>query len=124
MSTAFKKYDRVVVYINGQLMAEEATVSMKFISGLSKVKTVVKGFAGVCKGSEEVDISMSSAIPVDGFEFMPASLPQGTVINVAAYTASKTYSADAIVMGYDISHSTDDHAKISLDIAGQYQDWA
>jgi hypothetical protein len=124
MATAFKRYDRVIVYIGGQLLAEEASVTMKFNSGLNKVQTVVKGFAGVSKGSEEVDISISSAIPTDGFEFLPAALPQGTVINVAAYTGSKTYSADAIVMSYDVSHSVNDHAKISLEIAGQYQDWA
>jgi len=124
MATSFSRYDRVIVYINGQLMAEEASVTMKFASGLNKVQTVVKGFAGVSKGSEEVDISISAAIPSAGFEFMPVNLPSGTVINVSCYTGSKTYSADAIVMSYDVSHAVNDHAKISLEIAGQYQDWA
>lgn len=119
-----KSYSKATVWVNGLLMAEEASVKMNFNSGLSKVYTVQKGFAGVSKGAPEVAISMTAAIPTDGFEYLPEKLPNGTVINCSVFTGSKTYSGDCIVMSYSIDHSANSHATISMEIAGVYQDWA
>lgn len=122
-AVALKNYDKVTVYINGQLLVEEASVSLKATSGLNKVYTVQKGFAGVSKGAEEMSISVSSAVPADNFEYMPQNMPQGGIINVALFCGGKTLSTQGIVMDYDLSHSFGQHATLAMTVAAQYQDF-
>lgn len=122
-AVALKNYDKVTVYINGQLLVEEASVSLKASSGLNKVYTVQKGFAGVSKGAEEMSISISSAVPSENFEYLPANMPQGQIINVALFCGGKTLSTSGIVMDYDLGHSFGQHATLSMSIAAQYQDF-
>ena len=61
-------YTTAAVYLNDNLLSEAMNVSIKMNGAQQDIKTMAKGFAGVSKGAVMTEISVSNAIPQDGFE--------------------------------------------------------
>lgn len=62
-------YDQVYIYINGQLLAENTSISTNLEGEQQEVMTTVKGFAGISAGPDKRVISLENVVPVKGMEF-------------------------------------------------------
>jgi hypothetical protein len=115
-------YSSVSVYITGVgLLTEEASVTMKRASNAQIVKTVAKGFAGVSRGAAMTTITVSSAVPVLGFEFDPSTyLKFNSVVQFQLvlgdpdHGASKQCTMNGFIIDDDISHAVDANSKLDF----------
>jgi hypothetical protein len=76
LSANLQQYTLLYGTVNGSLLTEEASISVKRASNSSAVNTVAKGYAGESPGAANCTIDVKNAVPAAGFEF-----DAGPVIN-------------------------------------------
>jgi len=79
MSTTPVLYALCAVKIDGKSLSEATDVSLKTTLGRIPAKTLQKGLSGYTPGVEMLEISISSGVPVNGFE-ASANVEIGTSI--------------------------------------------
>ena len=110
------QYSQVKVYADGNMLMEEATVTMKRESGAQPVKTVGKGFAGVSKGAPVTNVTVESFVPTAGMEFDPTAninLNQITQLTLVLGTGQQA-TMNGFILTDDLSHSVDAAGKLSF----------
>jgi hypothetical protein len=67
------------VYINGEGLFENSTITVNYASSGRAIYTVHRGYAGEVLGALTTNVTVESAVPDSGFEFEPSSYIKGLV---------------------------------------------
>lgn len=65
------QYTNAAIDIEGVRLLQAETIEIDFQSNAVKQTTLALGLAGMSPGAAEVNVKVTSAVPVDGFEFDP-----------------------------------------------------
>lgn len=104
-----------------KLLTENGAVTLNWSSGVQRVKTLVKGFAGISPGSAMVEFTIDNAVPALGLEWDPTQYAgDGIECEFTVFMASSTVSFKGYVETIDYSQSTDGEAKLSVKGVGGY----
>lgn len=119
----FQRYGRLLVALNGTLLAEEASAGLDYEPGLLPQFTVGKGFAGMSQGSPFIKISIEEGVPSAGFEYNPAD--DMLFANVVELTliqegSGLTLATKGFITGSNISHSVNSEEKIKFEFMGKW----
>ena len=115
MPAELKLYSNCDIFVNGSLMAEEASVTVSKSSGLNPVFTVAHGFAGATQGAPTTEISVESAVPSTDFEWNPDSyMLLGEVVELRIVMANRETNCKGFIMKADYSHGVNDSSKLSM----------
>src|SRR5690349_15134031 len=124
MAGNLELYSKAQVYIDGQLLAEEASVSVKRTTAAQVVKTVAKGFAGVSQGAAMIEVSVENAVPSTDFELNPQKyMTNLDVAELTIYAADSTLTSKGFILSDNFSHAVDTQSKLSFEFTGQYAEW-
>lgn len=124
MATNLQLYTLAYVTINGSLLTEEGSVSVKRSTGASIVETVSKGFSGVSPGSEMCTIEIDNAVPSADFELDPGPFMKSlSVVEVGLIAAGKAAVSKGFILEDTFSHSTGSASKLSFSFTGQFPEW-
>jgi len=109
------------IYVNGRLLAEAQTISVRTISNNTKVRTMKKGLAGFSAGPTEVEIKIESAVPRSGYEvdFKTACENKSVAQIVHADAGGVRRRYEGWIDDVDQSQSTDSAATMSVSFVGK-----
>lgn len=117
-------YANAYVTFNGEIMAEEASVSVELKSGLNPVFTVSAGLAGMSQGAATVEISVEEAVPSAGFDINPGRyMITGEVVEVGIITAGHQAVFPCFLTDATFSHSVNDASKMSMKFTGRFAEF-
>jgi len=117
-------YSKAQVYVNGGLLSEEASVTIKRTTGAQIIKTVAKGFAGVSPGAPMVEISISNAVPSADFELDPGSFMLALEpAEVTVFAAGKTLTSKGFILDDNFSHGVETPSKLDFNFTGGFAEW-
>lgn len=123
------QYSKAQVLWNGQLLAEEASVTLKRASNAQQVKTVAKGFAGMTVGAAMTSGTVSNAVPSSGFELDPGpfinQVLQGQLTIIIGDPSEQQFAltVNAFITDDNFSHAVDANSKLDFDFIAQPGDW-
>jgi hypothetical protein len=119
-----KLYSNCDVFINGSLLAEEASVTVEKKSGLNPVFTVAIGLAGMTQGAATAEISIESAVPSADFEFNPDGfMLVGEVVDFRAVMANRETNCKGFITDATYSHSVNDASKLSMKLLCRFSEF-
>lgn len=105
-------YTTAAVYLNDNLLSEAMSVSVKLNGALIPVKTLAKGFGGMAKGAAMIDITVTSAVPIDGFEAeVNPYIINAEKVQLTVYMASSILAVKGFIVSSDIDRAVDSEAK-------------
>jgi hypothetical protein len=118
-------YTLAHIYLNSQLLTEEAEVRLTRNSNAQRVNTVYKGFAGVSSGPAITELECTNAVPAAGFEYpdLGKNILGNDIIEATLLAAGTTYTFKGFLMTDNFSHSTGAESKLSFTAIGQFSDW-
>lgn len=117
-------YTKVLVYINGNLLTENADVRLTRNAGLLPVNTTYKGFAGFTQGAPFIEIEVGNAVPLDHFEYNPgADEGNPNFVNITLVAAGQTLTSDGGILGDDLSYAINTESKLNFRFHGEFADW-
>lgn len=120
----FQDYSTGAVYINGQLLAEAASISISRKTGAIANNTLAKGFAGMSPGVRMMEVKVTSAVPRVGLEYDPGAVMNGLVpVEFAAYVGSKTITTKGYVTEDDMKVAVNAETTIDMSIMCAYAEW-
>lgn len=122
---ALQLYALISVYVNGALLAEEATVRVRRDTRAQEVNTVAKGFAGLSPGAQKTMITVENAVPAAGLEFDPSQfLKSLSVVELTlARPDGKTLTSKGFITSDDMSHSVNTESRLSFEFEGEPAVW-
>lgn len=119
-----KLYSNCDVFINGSLLAEEASVSVAKKSGLNPVFTVQNGLAGMTKGAATAEVSIESAVPSADFEFNPDPfMAVGEVVELRIVMANRETNCKGFITDASYAHSVNDASKLSMTLLCRFSEF-
>lgn len=119
-----QQYTKASVYVNGSLLTEESSVTIKRSSGGNAVKTVAKGYAGRSPGAAMTMITVKNAVPSADFELNPGTFINFTEeIEISVFAAGRTLTCVGFVDGDTFSHGVDGAAELEFEFEGGPSDW-
>ena len=122
--SAVQLYTLVYVLVDGALLSEEASVDVNRTGGMSPVRTVAKGFAGVSPGSPEVSIKVKNAIPNSGFELNAGPrIRAAKVTEIGLMCAGQLMKAVGFIMTDSFQHSVNTEAMYDFEFIGGWADF-
>jgi len=105
-------YTTAAVYLNDNLLSEAMSVSVKVNGNHTPIKTLATGFAGVSKGATMIEITVSSAIPLAGFEAeVNPYIINVEEVQLTLFMASSTLTMKGFIMSTDVDKAVDSEAK-------------
>jgi hypothetical protein len=123
-------YSKVLVYINGSLLTENADVKLTRNAGLLPVNTTYKGFAGFTQGAPFIEVEVGNAVPLAGFEYDPGQDEDDVVNNggfsfvtITLVAAGQTLTSDGGITGDDLSYAINTESKLNFRFHGEFADW-
>lgn len=124
MSGNLQKYTKAAVYVDGALLSEEASVTIKRVTGAQVVKTVAKGFAGVSPGAPMLTISVENAVPSADFELNPGDyMTELDAAELTIFAAGSTLTSKGFILEDNFSHAVETQSKLTFEFTGQFADW-
>jgi hypothetical protein len=119
-----KLYSSCEVFINGTLLAEEASVSVKKNSGLNPVMTVANGFAGMTPGASTQEVTIESAVPSADFEFSPDGfMLVGEVVDLRVVMANRETNCKGFLVDASYTHGVNDASKLSMTLMTRFAEF-
>lgn len=119
-----QNYTKAVVYINGNLLTEESSCTVKRESGGTAVKTVAKGYSGRSPGAPMTTISVKNAVPSRDFELDPgAYINNSEEVEVSVFAAGKTLTVVGFITSDDFQHGVETAAELSFEFEGGPSAW-
>jgi len=120
-----QQYAIAAIYVNGKLLAEEASVTISRDTKAQVVETVAKGFAGVSPGAAMMTIDVENAVPSADFELNPDNFWSNngfpTLVETAIFVGQlRVLTTKGFIMKDDFSHSTSSPSKIKFTINAQF----
>lgn len=117
-------YSKALVLLNGTLLAEEASVSVRRSTGAQKVMTTAKGWAGMSLGAPMIEIDVSSAVPSADFEVDPGRFMKTLeIVELTVVAAGKQLTSKGIINEDSFKHSVNAESTLEFKFEGQYADW-
>lgn len=120
MAQAFTRYEGPAeVYINGRLMAEAKSTSIKISANNNPVLTMAKGLAGKSDGPRQSEATIENAVPIKGFEVaFHEHLLTGATVTLTIRTAGQRWNIPMWVEEVDLTNATDKDAGYSATLKG------
>lgn len=119
-----QKYTGITAYINGALLSEEVSCSVKRMSNAQKVITVPKGFAGLSPGAAEIQVEVDSAVPSADFELNPQRfLSNLDTCELTLFAAGRTLTVTGFITDDNFSHAANTESKLQFTFVGGYAEW-
>lgn len=119
-----ERYTKATVYINGSLLSEESSVTVKRMSGAQPVKSVAKGLSGFSPGSGQTDISVSCNVPNADFEYDAGDDVAGiNTVEITIIAAGRSLTTKGSILDDNFAHSVDSAAKLDFNFQGQFAKW-
>lgn len=121
MSEANKLYTNATVYLDSALLSEQTSVTIKWSSGSTPVKTAGRGYSGESPGSAMCEITISAFVPADYFEYNP-----GVDIQLLAekeltiFAGGSTLTSKGFIVEASFAKATDSEAKLDFSFRGGY----
>lgn len=120
-----QQYSKAVVYVNSNVLSEEASVTIKRTSGSQAVKTVAKGYAGESPGSPMTEITVSNAVPAIDFELDPGTfINEVAEVEISIFAAGRTLTVKGSIIDDNFSHAVDTEAKLEFNFRGGPSVWS
>jgi hypothetical protein len=117
-------YTKATVYVNSSLLSEEASVTIKRMSGAQPVKTTAKGLAGFSPGAPMMTISVSNAVPSADFELDPGPMIASIeTVEVTIFAAGRTLTTKGAILDDNFSHAVETASKLDFEFTGQMAQW-
>jgi hypothetical protein len=117
-------YSNAFVTINGQLLIEEASVTVDKKSGLLPVMTVAKGFAGMTQGASYAEVTIDEAVPSADFEFNPDNyMKTGAIVEVGVIMASRQTVFKGFITDATYSHSVNNESKLTMKLMVAFENF-
>lgn len=117
-------YTAAFVYVNGALLAEEASVTVNRSTNSQQVITVAKGYAGESPGAAMCEITVESAVPAADFELDPSKfLGELRVTEFTVFAAGNTLTFKGFIISDNFSHAANTESKLSFSARGQFAEW-
>lgn len=124
MSSNPQAYTTANVYINGSLLAEEASVTVKRASNSQEIKSVAKGYSGESPGAAMCEVSVESNVPADDFEFDASkAIGEIQVVEFTIFAAGRTLTFKGSIVDDSFSHAVDSPSKLSFNARGAFASW-
>lgn len=122
---ALQLYTLASVYINGQLLSEEARVTVDRETKSQEVATVAKGFAGLSPGAAVTNITVENAVPAVGFEKdMSTIMKQLQVVELTIFAAGSTLTSKGFIISDNFSHAVNSESKLDFKFIGEFATWS
>src|SRR5688572_19231730 len=94
-----QRYSKTTVLWNGQLLAEESSLTVRRISGAQVVKTVAKGFAGLSAVAPMCEISVENAVPAEDCELDTGESIEGLILGeLTIFAAGRTLTSKGFII--------------------------
>lgn len=115
-------YTLLYATVENALLAEEQSIDMKRIGGGQIVGTVAKRFAGISPGMSLCQITITSAVPVGGFEYDPGQVIDGYVpVEVGIVgPGGKTGKSKGFIMEDEIKHAMNQESSHTMMFTGPF----
>lgn len=117
-------YTLANVYINGSLLAEEASVAIDRATNSQQIITVAKGYAGESPGAPMTEMSVENVVPAADFELNPGKF-MGTlqVVEFTAFAAGRTLTFKGFIISDNFQHAANSASKLAFKCRGSFSDW-
>lgn len=107
------------LYINGRLLAEAKSCTVRFRGNNNAVNTMRKGFAGKSDGVRTTEITIENAVPRKGYEFDFVDYVQtGKYVNVVYRSGGRRHNIQAYVEDAELTNATDRDAGFNVTLTG------
>jgi len=117
-------YTRALVTINGKLLTEETSVTVKRDTKAQEVDTVAKGFAGFSPGAFVTTIDVESAVPSADFELNPGPFMLSLqVVEIGIITDGAQLICTGFIINDNFQHAVNSESKLSFSFVGVPADW-
>jgi hypothetical protein len=117
-------YTKATVYLNSSVLSEEASVTIKRMSGAQPVKTTAKGFSGMSPGAPMMTVSVSNAVPSADFELDPGKMIKDLeVVEITIFAANRTLTSKGFILDDNFSHAVETASKLDFEFTGQFAEW-
>jgi hypothetical protein len=117
-------YSNAYVFINSNLLAQEASVTVEKKGNAVPMFTLAMGFAGLSQGAGTIEISIENAVPTSDFEFNPdLFIRTNSVVEVGIAMASRQLIVKGFLTDATYSHSVNDSSKLSMKLICRYADF-
>jgi hypothetical protein len=118
---ALQIYSSSAVYINNSQLTENASVTVDRESGMQRVLTIAKGFAGVSPGARLAMVTIKNAVPSVGFEFDPGNVMEGLIpVAVSVFAADATFITRGFVEKDTFVHAVNSEATQDITFVCEY----
>jgi len=113
------------VYVDGKLLAQEISVTVRRSTNSNPVSTVVGGYSGESPGAPTVEIDVDNAVPSGDFELNPgAYMGNLGVAEISIFAASRTITVKGFIIEDSFTHGVSAAAGLSFKFRGKYDgDW-
>jgi|SRR5271169_1026903 len=117
-------YTLANIYINGSLLAEEASVTIDRATNSQQIITVAKGYAGESPGAPMTEMSIENVVPAADFELNPGKF-MGTlqIVEFTAFAAGRTLTFKGFIISDNFSHAANTASKLGFKCRGSFSDW-
>lgn len=112
---ALQRYSNAYVFVNGQLLTQESSVTIEKKSNSKPMVTLHKGFAGLSKGAGMAEITVENAIPAKDIEFLPDFfIKEGDSLEIGSVLGSRQMICRGFVTDASYTHQINENAKLSF----------
>lgn len=124
MSTTVQRYTKAVVYVNGSLLTEESSCTVKREGGSNPVKTVAKGYGGESPGAAMTMITVKNAVPSADFEFDPGPfINRVESVEITVFAAGRTLTVTGTIFEDNFQHGVEGAAELEFQFRGGESNW-
>ena len=128
---ALVQYARANIKIDGNLLAEEASVTINRTTNSQPVSTVYHGYNGETPGAPMCELSVDNAVPSSAIEFDPGSYmlalsslggpdPNGVKFEIEI-PGGPTFQFDGFIVSDNFSHAINASSKITFTARGRLE---
>lgn len=119
-----QQYSKAIIYVNSNVLSEEASVTIKRSSNSQPVKTTAKGYAGESPGAAMTEITVTNAVPAIDFEFNPGIfINELDNVELTIFAAGRTLTVIGSIIDDNFSHAVDSEAKLEFSFRGGPSNW-
>ncbi len=120
-----QNYAKALAYVNGALLSQEFSLSVRRTSGSQPVYTTATGYSGESPGAAMCELDISNAVPAADFEFNPGpfmkSLKLVTLTIQGPTGVTLTFKGQ--IYEDNFTHAVNQEAKLEFRARGQFVDW-
>lgn len=118
-------YALAYVLVDGNLLAQEGSVTISRSTNSQAVNTVANGYSGESPGAAMVEIQVTSAVPSADFEMNPGKYMKNlkeVEIGVLG-PGSKQLTARGFIISDSFKHSVNAESSLDFNFRGKWKDW-